>query len=48
VRQCELIANIWTGLGAATKCVRAPQRHHYDVVADLCDPESTLSAVFAP
>ena len=48
VRQSELIANIWTGLGAATKCVRAPQRHHYDVVADLSDPESALSAAFAP
>jgi arylformamidase len=48
VRQSELIANIWTGLGAATKCVRAPGRHHYDVIADLSDPESTLTAAFAP
>ena len=48
VRQSELIANIWTGLGATTKCVRAPQRHHYDVIADLCDPDSVLSAAFAP
>ena len=48
VRQSELIANIWTGLGAATRCVRAPQRRHYDVVADLSDPDSALCAVFAP
>ncbi len=48
VRQSELIANIWTGLGAATKCVCAPQRHHYDVVSDLSDPESTLTGVLAP
>ena len=48
VRQSELIANIWAGLGAATRCVRAPQRRHYDVVADLSDPDSALCAVFAP
>jgi len=36
------------GLGAATRCVRARQRRHYDVVADLSDPDSALSAVFAP
>ena len=48
LRQSELIANIWTGLGAATKCVRAPMRHHYDVIADLSDPELALTAVFAP
>ncbi len=38
LRQSELIANIWTGLGAATKCVCAPGRHHYDVIADLSVP----------
>ena len=48
VRQSELIANIWTGLGAETKCVRAPMRHHYDVIADLSDPKSALAAAFAP
>jgi hypothetical protein len=48
VRQSELIANLWTGLGAATRCVRAPQRHHYDVIADLSDPDSALTAAFAP
>ena len=48
LRQSELIANIWTGLGAATKCVCAPGRHHYDVIADLSVPESPLTAAFAP
>ena len=48
VRQSELIANIWTGLGAATKFVCAPGRHHYDVIADLSDPKSALTAAFAP
>ena len=35
VRQSELIANVWTGLGAETKCVRANGRHHYDVIEEL-------------
>ncbi len=48
LRQSELIANIWTGLGADTKCVIAPWRHHYDVMSDLSDPEAALSAAFAP
>ena len=39
LRQSALIANIWSGLGAATRCVKAPGRHHYDVIADLSDPE---------
>ena len=48
LRQSALIANIWSGLGAATRCVKAPGRHHYDVIADLSDPESALTAAFAP
>jgi arylformamidase len=48
IRQSELIANIWTGLGAAAKCVRLSGRHHYDVMADLCDSESQLTAFVAP
>jgi acetyl esterase/lipase len=48
LRQSELIANIWTGLGVSAKCVRAPGRHHYDVIADLSDPDSALAAAFAP
>src|SRR5208283_4130075 len=48
LRQSALIANIWSGLGAATRCVKAPGRHHYDVIDDLSDPESALTAAFAP
>ncbi len=48
IRQSALIANVWSGLGAATKFVRAPGRHHYDVVADLSDPDSALTAMVAP
>ncbi len=48
VRQSELIANIWTGLGAATRCHREEGRHHYDVIADLSDLDSPMSAALAP
>lgn len=48
LRQSELIANIWAGLGASTRCVREPGRHHYDVIADLTDPDSPMTAFIAP
>jgi len=44
VRQNDLLANIWTGLGAATRAVEAPDKHHFDVIADLADPDSDLVA----
>ncbi|AWB06718.1 alpha/beta hydrolase (plasmid) [Azospirillum humicireducens] len=42
VRQTELLANIWRGLGAATELRLADGRHHFDVIDDLADPESEL------
>ncbi|MFH1804685.1 MAG: alpha/beta hydrolase [Pseudomonadota bacterium] len=44
IRQNDLLANIWTGLGASTRAVHAPDRHHFDVIADLADPHSDLTA----
>ncbi len=44
VRQNDLLANIWTGLGASTRAVHAPGKHHFDVIADLADPDSDLTA----
>ena len=41
-RQAELLANIWMGLGAATGYVEMPDRHHFDVIDDLADPQSGL------
>ena len=41
-RQAELLANIWLGLGAATAYVEMPDRHHFDVIDDLADPQSAL------
>ncbi|WP_395452679.1 alpha/beta hydrolase [Azospirillum melinis] len=44
VRQTELLANIWLGLGAATGLRLAAGRHHFDVIDDLADPDSDLVA----
>ncbi|WP_315928868.1 alpha/beta hydrolase [Mesorhizobium sp. SP-1A] len=43
VRQNALLANVWTGLGAATAVVVEPDRHHYDVVDGLADPDHALT-----
>jgi arylformamidase len=48
VRQNDLLANIWTGLGAETRAVHAPGRHHYNVLDDLADPQSELARICAP
>ena len=41
-RQAQLLANVWTGLGASTASVEAPDRHHFDVIDELADPDSDL------
>ena len=46
VRQNALLANIWTGLGAITREVVEPGRHHFDVVEGLEDPASPLVAAW--
>lgn len=43
LRQNALLANIWTGLGAATAAVVEPDRHHYTVIDGLADPEHALT-----
>jgi len=42
IRQSKLLANIWTGLGAATEFAIAEGRHHFDVIDDLINPQSRL------
>ena len=42
VRQNALLANIWTGLGAMTRAVEEPGRHHFDVIDGLARPDSPL------
>jgi arylformamidase len=48
VRQTDLLANIWHGLGVDITLHHEPSRHHFDVIDDLADPNSTLCEIFAP
>jgi acetyl esterase/lipase len=41
-RQNALLANIWTGLGAAAQAVEAPGLHHFTVIDGLAEPGSAL------
>lgn len=43
IRQNALLANAWTGLGAATLCVEEPDRHHFNVIDALADPNHALT-----
>ena len=43
IRQSALLANIWSGLGAATVNHMEPNRHHLNVVDGLCDPTHPLT-----
>ncbi len=45
-RQNALIANVWTGLGADTRAVEDPGRHHFDVIEPLAEVQSPLTAAF--
>ena len=47
VRQSELLANVWTGLGARITYVAEPDRHHFDVIDGLADAESPLTRAVA-
>jgi len=42
-RQTRLLAMIWDGLARSVLHVEAADRHHFDVVEDLADPESALT-----
>ena len=43
LRQNALLANVWTGLGAATAAVVEPDRHHFSVIEGLCEPGHALT-----
>jgi acetyl esterase/lipase len=42
IRQNALLANVWTGLGARTSAVEEPDRHHFNIVDGLADPQHPL------
>jgi arylformamidase len=43
LRQSALLANIWTGLGATVSSVVEPDRHHFNIVDGLADPDHPLT-----
>ncbi|NLS16560.1 alpha/beta hydrolase [Rhizobium sp. P40RR-XXII] len=43
IRQNALLANIWTGLGAATEVVVEPDKNHYTVLDGLIDADHPLT-----
>ena len=43
LRQAELLANIWRGLGAETACFQEPDSHHFNVIDGLSNPDSSLT-----
>jgi acetyl esterase/lipase len=43
LRQNALLANIWTGLGAATSIVVEPDRHHFSIVDGLANAAHPLT-----
>ncbi|AHM03399.1 Esterase/lipase [Roseibacterium elongatum DSM 19469] len=43
LRQNDLLANIWTGLGADTRAVHIPDTNHFTVIAGLERPDGTLT-----
>jgi arylformamidase len=48
LRQTDLLANIWTGLGADITCQHVPLRHHFNVIDELCDSDSEVTKSLAP
>lgn len=49
LRQNALLANIWAGLGCTTEAVVEPDRHHFNIVDGLTQPEHRLvRAMLAP
>jgi hypothetical protein len=43
LRQNDLLANIWSGLGAQTAAYAEPDKHHFDVPDGLIDPNHPLT-----
>lgn len=43
LRQNALLANIWIGLGARTITVEEPDRHHFNIIDGLGDPNHPLT-----
>jgi len=42
IRQNDLLANIWRGMGVATNTLHLDGKHHFDVIDDLANPEGII------
>jgi hypothetical protein len=42
IRQNDLLANIWRGMGLATTSTHVAGKHHFDVIDDLLDPDGII------
>jgi len=42
IRQAQLLANIWTGLGADCSYVCSENKHHFNVIDELANPNSKM------
>lgn len=43
IRQNDLLANMWWGLGADSRVMHLAGKHHFDVIDALADPEGVLT-----
>lgn len=43
IRQNALLANVWTGFGVETAVVEESDRHHFNVIDGLADPDHPLT-----
>jgi hypothetical protein len=43
IRQTDLLANIWWGIGAETRAVHLAGLHHFDVIDGLATPDGALT-----
>lgn len=42
IRQNDLLANIWRGMGVATHSIHIKGKHHFDVIDDLENPDGII------
>lgn len=42
IRQNNLLANVWRGMGVATNTYEISGKHHFDVIDDLINPEGLI------
>ncbi len=43
IRQTDLLANIWTGLGADCQAIHLPGHNHFSMLEELADPDGAIT-----